>query len=56
MPCYVPPPGPPTRFGLKEAIERRVKQQKEIETHGDFHTTYSTSFRSVLIHLLSGQP
>ena len=37
--------GLPKRYGLKEAIEEKWRRIREIETHGDYHSTYSTAFR-----------
>lgn len=37
--------GSPTRFGLREAIEEKWRRLKEIEAHGDYCSTYTTSFR-----------
>ncbi|CAI8040689.1 Uncharacterized protein C1orf158 homolog [Geodia barretti] len=40
-----PTTGLPKRYGLKEAIEEKWRRIREIETHGDYHSTYSTTFR-----------
>ena len=37
--------GPPTRFGLREAIEKKWQKIRENETQGDYHSTYTTSYR-----------
>ena len=42
LPMY---PGPPTNFGLRKAIEEKWRKIQELETHGDYHSTYSTTFR-----------
>lgn len=42
-----PATGSPTRFGLREAIEEKWRRLKEIESHGDYCSTYTTSFRSL---------
>ena len=47
MQCYVTVYviGSPKRYGLKEAIEEKWRKIRELETHGDYHSTYSTAFR-----------
>ena len=46
--------GIPTRFGLREAIQKKWKELSEIQCHGDYHSTYNTSFRS-LTHLIGAR-
>ena len=33
------------RFGLREAVEEKQRRLREAETHGDYHSTYSSTFR-----------
>ena len=40
--------GKSTNFGLKEAVEEKWKRLQELESHGDFTSTYSQSFKSVI--------
>ena len=37
--------GESTRFGLKESLGAKWKRLQELESHGDFSSTYSASFK-----------